>query len=69
MKKLIFRVHARQRMIERRIDDGAVRRVLERGETIASDEDDAPYPSRLVLGMLGRGRSTSSSPRTARTTS
>lgn len=50
MKKLVFRVHARQRMIERRIDDDAVRQVLESGETIARYEDDVPYPSRLVLG-------------------
>lgn len=50
MKKLVFRVRARQRMIERRIDDDAVRQVVESGETIARYDHDVPYPSRLVLG-------------------
>jgi len=52
-KRLVFRAHALQRMFERCIVVEEVRRVLETGETIESYPDDAPYPSRLVLGWVG----------------
>ena len=52
-KRLVFRVHALQRMFERRITTEEVRRVLESGETIESYPEDQPYPSRLVLGWVG----------------
>jgi hypothetical protein len=48
--RLIFRVHAVQRMFERQISVEDVRDVLETGETIESYPADTPYPSRLVLG-------------------
>ena len=48
--KLVFRVHAIQRMFERGIGEDDVRRVVESGETIERYQDDVPYPSRLMLG-------------------
>ncbi len=50
--RLVFRVHAIERMFQHGIGGGDVRRVLEDGETIKSYPDDTPYPSRLVLGWL-----------------
>ena len=51
--KIIFRIHAVQRMFERQIGVEDVRSVLENGETIESYVDDVPYPSRLILGWRG----------------
>ena len=48
--KLVFRVHAIQRMLERSISEDEVRHVLTTGETIESYASDIPYPSRLMLG-------------------
>ncbi|MBZ0301194.1 MAG: DUF4258 domain-containing protein [Anaerolineae bacterium] len=50
MRKLIFRVHAIQKMFERGISQMDVRTVIEHGEVIREYPDDTPYPSRLVLG-------------------
>jgi hypothetical protein len=50
---LIFRLHAIQRMFERRISREDVRHVLETGEIVTDYPDDQPYPSRLVLGWCG----------------
>ena len=50
--RLIFRVHAIQRMFQHRISEEDVRRVVESGETIRDYPDDTPYPSRLMLGWL-----------------
>lgn len=52
--KLIFRVHALKRMFERRVSVDEVQAVLRTGELIADYPDDSPYPSRLVLGWVGR---------------
>ena len=52
-ERLIFRVHALQRMFERSIHAEDVRQVLAAGKIIERDPDDRPYPSRLVLGWLG----------------
>ena len=49
-EKLIFRVHAVQRMFQRRISVEDVRHVLDTGEVIEEYPDDIPYPSRLILG-------------------
>ena len=46
----VFRVHAVQRMSERKITERDVRGILYGGETIEAYPDDTPYPSRLVLG-------------------
>jgi len=51
--KLVFRVHAVQRMFERRISEKDVRSVLESGEAIEEYPADTPYPSRLMLGWRG----------------
>lgn len=51
--RLVFRVHAVQRMAERGVTVDEVRAVLTQGETIEDYPDDIPYPSRLVLGWVG----------------
>jgi hypothetical protein len=51
--RLVFRVHAIERMFRRRIDEEDVRHVLNSGETIENYPTDTPYPSRLVLGWRG----------------
>jgi uncharacterized protein DUF4258 len=51
-RKLVFRAHALQRMLERKISVDDVWWVLESGETIAEYGDDRPIPSRLVLGWV-----------------
>ena len=50
---VLFRVHALQRMFERRISVDDVYAVIARGEVIEDYPDDRPYPSRLVLGWIG----------------
>ncbi len=47
---LVFRVHAIQRMFQRRITAQHVRHVLQTGEVIEQYPDDSPYPTSLVLG-------------------
>jgi len=51
--RLVFRVHAVQRMAERQVTVDDVRAVLATGETVEEYPDDTPYPSRLVLGWAG----------------
>lgn len=51
--RLVFRVHAIQRMFQRHINEDDVRYVVEHGETIEAYPKDTPYPSRLVLGWRG----------------
>lgn len=53
MPRLVFRVHAIQRMFQRRISMEDVKHVLATGETIEEYPDDAPYPSRLIAGRRG----------------
>jgi hypothetical protein len=48
--RLVFRVHAIQRMYERSVTKQEVRDVIATGETVEEYPDDVPYPSRLVLG-------------------
>jgi hypothetical protein len=48
--RLVFRLHAVQRMFERRISAADVIHALDTGDVIESYPDDEPYPSRLVLG-------------------
>lgn len=54
VSKLVFRVHAVQRMFQRDVSVEDVRRVLRDGEEIERYPSDQPYPSRLVLGWSGR---------------
>ena len=51
--RLVFRVHAIQRMFERHITVQEVSRVLAVGEIIEDYPNDKPYPSRLVMGWHG----------------
>lgn len=48
--KLVYRLHAVRRMLQRGIGEPAVRNVVETGEVIATYPKDQPYPSRLLLG-------------------
>ncbi|MDD2923516.1 MAG: DUF4258 domain-containing protein [Anaerolineales bacterium] len=50
----IYRVHAAQRMFERKISMKRLRQVFETGETIEDYSDDATSPSRLILGWEGK---------------
>lgn len=51
--RLVFRIHAIQRMFQRRISMEDIRHVLVSGEIIEEYPEDTPYPSRLVLGWSG----------------
>jgi hypothetical protein len=51
--RLVFRLHAVQRMARRGILIADVRVVLTAGEVIEDYPTDTPYPSRLVLGWSG----------------
>ena len=53
IQRLTFRVHALERMFERRITAEDVRTVVTNGEVIQSYPEDKPYPSRFVLGWRG----------------
>jgi hypothetical protein len=52
-RKIIFRVHAVQRIFERRIGEDVVRQAVLHGETSEEYPDDRPYPGSLVLGWAG----------------
>jgi hypothetical protein len=52
-RRLIYRVHALERMVQRGISDDDVRQVLAAGKEIESYPTDNPYPSRLMLGWCG----------------
>ncbi|HXX74744.1 MAG TPA: DUF4258 domain-containing protein [Nitrospiraceae bacterium] len=51
--RLVFRVHAIQRMFQRRISKEEVKQVIATGETIETYATDKPFPSRLILGWSG----------------
>ena len=52
--RLTFRVHAIQRMFQRKISRDDVQLVISQGETIEDYPTDTPYPSQLMLGWAGR---------------
>ncbi len=52
-ERVVFRVHALQRMFQRSMSAADVQKVLATGKTIERYPADRPYPSRLVLGWLG----------------
>jgi hypothetical protein len=52
--RVVFRVHAIQRMYQRNISEPEVRHVIATGEIVEDYPDDTPYPSRLVLGWNGQ---------------
>jgi hypothetical protein len=51
--RLVFRIHAIQRMFQRGITEADIRRLLDGGEVIQEYPDDQPYASRLLLGRQG----------------
>lgn len=51
---IVFRIHAVQRMFERRISMERVRQVLQSGETIEDYSEDMPDPGRLLSATEGR---------------
>jgi len=51
--RLVFRVHAIQRMFQRRISEEEVKQVVATGETVETYPTDTPFPSRLILGWSG----------------
>lgn len=51
---LIYRVHAVQRMLERKISLKKVRQVFEGGEVIEDYSDELTSPGRLLLGWDGK---------------
>jgi hypothetical protein len=53
-QKLVFRIHAIQRMFERGFAEEDIQNVVETGENIEYYPNDSPYPSRLVLGWWGK---------------
>jgi hypothetical protein len=52
--KLLFRVHAVQRMFERNISAKKVSQALQSGEIIEDYSSEMPEPSRLILGFQGK---------------
>ena len=52
--KILFRVHAVQRMFERNISAKKVSQALQSGETIEDYSTEMPEPSRLILGFQGK---------------
>jgi hypothetical protein len=52
--KVIFRVHAVQRMFERNVTVRSVSQALHSGQTIEDYSAEMPEPSRLILGFQGR---------------
>ena len=52
--KIIFRVHAVQRMFERNISAKRVCQALQFGETIEDYSAEMPEPSRLILSFQGK---------------
>lgn len=52
-RRIIFRIHAIQRMFERRVSDEYVKHVIQTGEMIENYPEDKPCPSRLILGWRG----------------
>jgi hypothetical protein len=51
--RIIYRIHAIQRMFERRVSDENVRQVLQSGEMIEDYSDDMPHPGGLISGRRG----------------
>ncbi len=52
--QLFFRVHAVQRMFERKVSVKKVSQALQSGEIIEDYSSEMPEPSRLILGFQGK---------------
>ena len=69
--KIIFRVHAVERMFERRVSARNLAQALSSGETIEDYSAEMPEPGRLILGFQGQRPFhvvTSENPETSETT-
>lgn len=51
---ILYRIHAVQRMFERRIPASKIRRALEAGDVIEDYSAEMPEPSRLIIGFQGK---------------
>ena len=54
LQPIIFRIHAVQRMFERRIALETVRQVLQSGEMIEDYSEEMPAPGGLMMGKRGQ---------------
>jgi hypothetical protein len=54
MIKILYRVHAAQRMFERKISSVKVRKALEAEDVIEDYSSETPDPSRLMMGFQGK---------------
>jgi len=54
MSKILYRVHAVQRMFEREISASKVRKALEAEDMIEDYSSEMPEPSRLLMGFQGK---------------
>jgi hypothetical protein len=54
MTKILYRVHAVQRMFEREIAASKVRKALEAADVIEDYSSEMPEPSRLLMGFQGK---------------
>ena len=52
--KILYRVHAVQRMFEREVSAVKVRKALEIEDVIEDYSNEMPEPSRLILGFQGK---------------
>ena len=52
--KIVFRIHAVQRMFERNVSMRNVSQALQSGETIEDYSAEMPEPGRLILGFQGK---------------
>ena len=52
--KILFRIHAIERMFERGIGISEIRMALEKGENIEHYVDEATYPGRLIMVQNGK---------------
>ena len=51
---IIYRIHAMQRMFERRVSVENVRQVLQNGEMIEDYSEEMPHPGGLMSGRQGK---------------
>jgi hypothetical protein len=52
-RRVIFRIHAIQRMFERRVSAQHVQKALHSGRMVEDYSDDMPFPSGLILSKRG----------------
>jgi len=53
-RRVVWRLHALERMLKRSISRADVFSVLADGEMIEEYENDAPFPSALFMGWVGK---------------